>query len=411
VTFDLPLGVRSVRTWVCLDRAAGSGGCIRPRILLNDSKGPVIWEGPVLVGSETIADTGNLPIGGLAAGQKAIVLIVDPVATGKPAGADPLDIRDHADWCDPILELDPASVQVELDKRLARRFAAWKDWSAVPSGGGTLLEAGVDLTLVRDERRPPPGDFQAAVQMKTKPLLLRRELAIGPEDNWLIIAATRPLSRGVEPKLEVRIGGEPVAEFVVPERQADPNDSRPLAVSLTAYQRAGATPVTIEIQQHAAPDSAPVVYRAITMAAHLPTLTRVFEESASPEPIAAGQTGSAAVTDGEHYYGKNALKVTPGGQFRIEFPRPISIRERPMGRARFAVCRPQAERRALRLRACLGSAARDCRQIRPWPGRALLWLGDAHHSRSAERLVRRHARLVCRLWSVRRVVDHRRLAG
>ncbi|HEX5106112.1 MAG TPA: NPCBM/NEW2 domain-containing protein, partial [Pirellulaceae bacterium] len=119
VTIDLPpLGVRSLRAWVCLDRAAGNGGCIRPRILANDAKGQPLWEGPVLVGSEAVADTGTIGIAGPAAGQKSIVLIVDPVATGRPAGADPLDIRDHANWCDALLELDPAIVQAEIDQRL-----------------------------------------------------------------------------------------------------------------------------------------------------------------------------------------------------------------------------------------------------------------------------------------------------
>ena len=81
---------------------------------------------------------------------------------------------------------------------------------------------------------------------------------------------------------------------------------------------------------------APVVYRTITTAAQLPTLTRVFEEAASPVPIAAGQTGSATTTDSEHYYGKNALRITPGGQFRLDLPRPIAIRERPAwGEVRF----------------------------------------------------------------------------
>ena len=70
------------------------------------------------------------------------MLVVDPVAVGKPAGADPLDIRDHADWCDPLLELDPAASRLNSTGGLGRRFAAWKDWTAAPAGGGTLLEAG-----------------------------------------------------------------------------------------------------------------------------------------------------------------------------------------------------------------------------------------------------------------------------
>jgi S1-C subfamily serine protease len=361
ITFDLPpLGIRSLRAWVCLDRAAGAGGCIRPRIVANDAKGPAIWEGPVIVGSETVADTGVLALAGPAAGQKAIVLIVDPVAAGRPAGADPLDIRDHANWCDPLLELDPAVVQAEIDKRLPRRFAAWKEWNAAPAGGGTLLEAGIELSLVRDERRPPPGDFSAALQMKAKPLILRRELTIGPADNWLIISAMRPLTRGQEPKLEVRIAGEPIAEFAIPERQADPNDNRPLAVSLAGYQRATPTPVTIEIHQQAAADSAPVLYRAITTASQLPTLQRVFEEQASPAPIGPGQTGSAAVTTEDHYYGAKALKITPGGQFRIDLGRALAIRERPAwGEARFlrfAVRKQTGGRFSLEL---AGSVPRD----------------------------------------------------
>jgi hypothetical protein len=33
------------------------------------------------------------------------------------------------------LELDPAAVQAEFDKRLASRFAAWAYWAVRPIGG------------------------------------------------------------------------------------------------------------------------------------------------------------------------------------------------------------------------------------------------------------------------------------
>lgn len=336
IACELPAGVRSLRAWVCLDRAAGNGGCIRPRILLNDSQGAALWEGPVLVGSETVSDTGTLALTGPEAGQKSIVLVVDPVAQGRPAGADPFDIRDHANWCDPLLELDPAAVQAALDQRLVRRFAAWRDWTAVPEGSLTLAEAGLELSLVRDERHPPPGSFQPAVQVKTRPLVLSREFALSPTDHWLIVSAMRPFSRGQEPKLEVRIGGEPVAELAVPEWQPNPNDVRPLAVPLSGYLGPRTKQIAIEIRQQAAADSAPVVYRTIATAEQLPTLYRVFEEEAKPVAIAADQTGSAALTSDEHYYGQNAVRVSPGGQFRIDLGRVVPVRERPQwGEARF----------------------------------------------------------------------------
>jgi hypothetical protein len=62
----------------------------------------------------------------------------------------------------------------------------------------------------------------------------------------LLVAATRPFNRQ-EPKLEIRIGGEAVAEFTVPERQHDANENRPLAVSLAAYRQAEAGEIDVEI--------------------------------------------------------------------------------------------------------------------------------------------------------------------
>ena len=335
LTFDLPLGVRSLRLWVCLDRAAGTGGCIRPRIYANEAKGGPLWEGPLLVGSEQVADTGAIGLAGPAGGQKAIVLQVDPIATGKPAGADPLDIRDYADWCDPLLELDPTVVQAHLDQRLPRRFAAWRDWH-VQIGGGTPAEAGLETTILRDERRPPPGEFLAAVQVKQRPLVLSRELTIGPRDQWLLIAATRPLNRGQEPKLEVRIGGEAVAEFNVPERQADPNDNRPLAVSLLGYAEEQPREIQVEIRQNAIADSAPVQYRALWTAEQLPTLFRVFEERAELAAVDPTQPGTALVSGSDRHYGQHSIQVTPAGRFQLALPVRVRIRERPgWGEARF----------------------------------------------------------------------------
>ena len=62
----------------------------------------------------------------------------------------------------------------------------------------------------------------------------------------------------------------------------------------------------------------------------------MLEEQASPVPIAAGQTGGAVLSAEDHYYGKNAVKVSPGGQFRLDLGRSVPIRERPKwGEARF----------------------------------------------------------------------------
>ena len=109
--FELPPGAKTFRSQVGLDRASGKGGCVRARLFANAAGTPPLWESPFLVGSEAIADTGVINLAGPAMGQKHLVLQVDPAHDGRPAGTDPLDIRDHADWFDPMLEL------------------AWFDWT------------------------------------------------------------------------------------------------------------------------------------------------------------------------------------------------------------------------------------------------------------------------------------------
>ena len=322
LAFDVPRPARSFRAQVCLDRSAGKGGCVVARVFAGAANGNPLWQSPVIVGSENVVDTGALGLTRVAEGQLRVMLQIDSVDKGRPTGADPLEIRDHANWCDPLLELDPAGVQAELDRRLAQRSFAWSGWEVGPVGGGTMAEAGVEASMQRDERLPPPGTFQQAIQAKSKALSLINRLTVGPGDEWLVIAATRPFSRGQEPKLEVRIGGEPVAEFTVPERQQDANENRPLTVPLSAYRQPAPVELDVEIRQLAAADSAPVDYRAIETASQLPTLYRVFEErDAVPE--------SAVVVDDDRHAGTRAMKLATEREHRLALPAPIRIRERP----------------------------------------------------------------------------------
>jgi S1-C subfamily serine protease len=329
IAVELPAAARSLRVQVCLDRSAGKGGCILARVYINEPAGNPIWQSPLLVGSEPVADSGPVGLAGPAGGQSRLALMIDPVAQGRPAGADPLDIRDHANWCDPVLELDPTLLQAELDLRIGRRFDAWKGWTVRFRGAANPAEAGLEFTMQRDERRMPPAPFRQAVQVKNKPLVISRRITIGPDDHWLLVAATRPFSRGQEPKLEVHIGGEAVAEFAVAERQHDADENRPLAISLAPYQRTPPATIEVELRQQAAADSAPVEYRLIQVARQMPTLYQAYEEQAAPKAADANATGSAAVTAEDRHYGVQSLRLTPGGEFRLALADVVRIRERP----------------------------------------------------------------------------------
>jgi S1-C subfamily serine protease len=329
LSFDLHASVRTFRTQVCLDRSAGKGGCILARVNFGESRGNPLWQSPMLVGSEAVADSSAIGLSIPADQPGRLVLEIDPMLQGRPAGADPLEIRDHADWCDPLLELDSVAVQAELDKRLGRRLAAWKGWTIRFRGAATAVEAGFEVTTQRDERRPAPGTFHAAIQVKNKPLVLSRRWQVGPEDNWLLVAATRPINRGQEPKLEVLIGGEPVAEYPVPQRQHDANENRPLAISLAPYQRTPPESIEIELRQQAAADSAPVEYRMIEVTRQMPTLYQALEERAELTAVDPAAGGSATIVTDDRHSGVNSVRVSAGGEFRLPLDEAVRIRERP----------------------------------------------------------------------------------
>lgn len=329
LTFPLPPGVKSFRSLVALDRAAGKGGCIRARIFANQASGQPLWESPFLVGNATVADTGVLTLQGPAAGQKSLVLQIDAAHAGRPAGADPLEIRDHADWLDPLLELDPAMLKEEFARRLPTQFAAWKDWN-VRLAPTSAAEPQIEWFTVRDERLPQPGAWRRAVATRSAAIVLSREAAIGPRDRWLVVAAFRPQgSKGTEPKLEVRIDNTPVAEFAVPEQPANRDDVRPLVVPLDGYQRPQTATAQIEIRQLvASADSAPVEWRAVQLVEQLPGLTRVFDE---PADVALMQQGSGQGSgfDDDRHYGQQSTRLASGGTTRWKFAETIAVREQP----------------------------------------------------------------------------------
>ena len=46
-----------------------------------------------------------------------LLLVANSVHEGRPAGADPWDVRDRLDWLEPRLILDQAKLKIEVDRR------------------------------------------------------------------------------------------------------------------------------------------------------------------------------------------------------------------------------------------------------------------------------------------------------
>ena len=113
--FDLPLFAVAFRTTVGLDRIAGKGGCARARVFADTASSTPIYESPLLIGSDNAFDSGDIRF---ATGpRKRLILQVDAAHDNRPPGTDPFDIRDMTDWLDPLLQLDPEKLKVELAVR------------------------------------------------------------------------------------------------------------------------------------------------------------------------------------------------------------------------------------------------------------------------------------------------------
>jgi len=117
--FDLPAYATGFRSWVGLDDIAGRGGCVRARIHLNsvETTRPLFQTEPI-VGSHKVLDTGLLRLEQTTAGPRKLILVIDSQSDTGPPAADPLDIRDHADWLEPILELDPEAWHRAIQKHV-----------------------------------------------------------------------------------------------------------------------------------------------------------------------------------------------------------------------------------------------------------------------------------------------------
>lgn len=113
--FALPSCARAFRSYVGLDESVGSrGGCVRALVYADKPTGKPLYRSDVLVGSSKVIDTKKVWLKGL----RQIVLVADAAHEGRPAGADPLDVRDALNWLEPQFELEFKLLRKEVARRL-----------------------------------------------------------------------------------------------------------------------------------------------------------------------------------------------------------------------------------------------------------------------------------------------------
>lgn len=333
VEYELPGIPGSFRTACGLDRSTGTGGCIRPRIQLGSgpAASTVIAQGPILTGSEAVFEPAAIPLDGPA--EARLTLVVDAVLDDRPTGADPLEVRDIANWIEPLWTFDVDAVAEAVSRQVFKAVAAWEGWTLEgpsPNAAGLVnLSDSTDGRTLRfwTDVTAPGGVFR-----------LSRTLAVGPQQHYLLINCNR-FEKGSDPSLlQVLIDGKAVAEFDVPIRYAW-QEAPPMLVSLEAYSGKS---ITVDILQYSDGPLAGVEWRSIQLVERDPQLVCVFDEEPSVAEALTVGDGLISITGTDVASGASALRLTPGERESATFLQPaadapgIPIRGTPrLGEFRF----------------------------------------------------------------------------
>jgi len=257
--FELPAAVRGFRATVGMDALAFRGGCGRGRVHVNSCADKPLWESKVLVGAAAVTATEFLPLQGPAQGQKTLILVAEAPTTDRPDEADPLHIRAFVDWLEPCVELDPAKLRAEVLPLVLQTIPAWQGWT-VKSGAEALR-----VSYRWDVRDPADPRFQRDVVVPSGSLVLSRQIEVGPKQNFLCLALTRPPGPPAG-WVEVRVDGAAVGQMDVPAWELGHGHPwyYPTAsfVPLTKYR--GKT-VALEVEFHPVEQGAGVHWRGLEL--------------------------------------------------------------------------------------------------------------------------------------------------
>ncbi len=256
-------------------------------IYVNRREGEPVFKSEHLIGSSESTLARPIALAGPAAGQKSLVLVADPAHADRPPGSDPLDIRDLLDWLEPMLTLDLEKLLAEVAVRLPRSVPAWQDWTAELASGAKLR-----LANHWDPSDPLRAGYRIECMTTGGPLMLGRHIQLGSHEQYLLLSVSRFADTTGPSHIEIRIDGNPVTDFDLPERRAQVL-LEPRLMSLAAYQ---GREVFIQIVQTPATDKSWVDWRSLE-----------FVEYSTPTPWipldvtqarSAGETILSTLADG-----------------------------------------------------------------------------------------------------------------
>ena len=227
ITYSFPKEVVAFQSGFTLDPVVGNGGCVQ--VLILDGLGKKLYQSPILVGSQTSYSTGWIQFPASRATKK-LTLVCDAVAEeNRPSGADPLDIRDHLNWLEPTVKLDPYLLKKKIRSRLENFVPAWKGWDLSGSKGYSFEPINF---LDRYNYKAPL--FRQSVYPRLPFLRLERSIFVKDENSRIQIFVGKPSRSYWNIKLLVQVNNEKPTVLTVPS-WGIPDRVKPLNVPLGTY--------------------------------------------------------------------------------------------------------------------------------------------------------------------------------
>jgi len=243
LSFTLPRFANSFQARLGLDCIVADGGCVRARVFGGSTTEKPLYESGLLVGSKKTVNTATIAIKPPANGPNRLILQADTAHHGRPSGTDPLNIRDKLDWLDPVIGFDHSALREAVQREAVKQRRAWNGWTV------KFDKRGVYTWTTRFWKDQPtgPGRFATLIRAEKHPLVLSRQITVGPRDNWLTVdVGTFDGDTFRMELLPPRIDKKKMAPELVPVRQEWQKRNAPPAFAIGQYR---GKKVTIELIQ------------------------------------------------------------------------------------------------------------------------------------------------------------------
>lgn len=209
MVFSLSPLASAFRTNIGLDKLADDGGCIRAVVTVVDKAEHAIYESPLLVGSAQLCDTGPLQLPAEGQGGQ-LILRVDEAHENRPPAADPWNVRDLANWGEPLLTLDQTMFTNVLQQKKSQLIWAWQGWQVLDD------HTPVRIVQALNQSSANYPTFRWVQEFDTQ-FAIEQTLTIPDQVKTLAVLVSRP--RGVPHyRVEIFANDQSLASGDVPER-------------------------------------------------------------------------------------------------------------------------------------------------------------------------------------------------